>query len=313
MILSAESASETDADTTTVHVVPARAPIASFFASPTAGYIGIQIYFNGTTSYDPDGDALTYSWNLGDGYGATGVTSIAHAYSRAGDYTVQLTVSDGSASDTTTRRVTVAAEAHPPVAVPGGPYAGIVGRTIYFDGTGSSDPDGDRLEYSWMFGDQGSGSGAVAGHAYSLAGIYTVRLTVKDGGLTHSALTSASITDALPARAFANTPVVIGGGAPWTLHIEATGASFRIEDVDPLLITLSAQGAGTAEQIGSEVATITEDSDGNQVRELTMTFSAEELALLLGGAERPAPVAVTVRGRFLGGGVVTPSMQVGVQ
>lgn len=314
LILSAESASETDTDTTTVHVVAAQAPIASFFASPSVGYVGIAISFNGTTSYDPDGDPLTYEWNFGDGYGAAGPSHLSHTYAHAGDFTVQLTVSDGLASDTTMRRMTVEAEAHPPVAVTGGPYAGIVGRTIFFDGSRSSDPDGDRLEYSWTFGDQVSGSGSVAGHAYSQAGIYTVRLTVKDGGLTRSALTNATITESLPARAFADAPVVIGGGAPWTLHIEATSGSFRIEGVDPLLITLSAHGAGPAEEINSaEAAMITEDSDGNQVPELTMTFTAEELALLLGGVERPATVAVTVRGGFFGGGFFTASMQVVVQ
>jgi PKD repeat protein len=311
LILTAESASETDADTTTVHVVPARAPIASLM-SPEVGYVGIKVFFNGAASYDPDGDPITYSWDFGDGYREAGPSRLSHAYSHAGDFTVRLTVSDGFASDAATRRISVTAPAHPPVAVAGGPYSGIVGRTVSFDGTRSSDPDGDRLECSWTFGDQHSGSGVVVGHAYSQAGTYDVSLTVSDGGLTHSALTIASIAEALPARAFSDTPIVIGGGALWTVRIESTG-SFRLEDVDPLLIALGVNGAGTVEQIGSEVASITEDSDGNQVPELTMTFTAEELALLLGGIERPATVALTVRGGFFGGGFFAASLHVMVQ
>jgi PKD repeat protein len=312
LILSGRSASESDADTTTVHVVPARAPIASFFFSPSAGYVGSAINFT-STSYDPDDDPITFSWDFGDGGRDTGARAV-HAYSQPGEFTVRLTVSDGLAADTATRQVRVSAVAHPPVAVAGGPYAGLVGRTVFFDGTRSSDADGDALQYSWTFGDQQSGSGVVAGHAYSAAGTYNVRLTVTDGGLASSALTSASINESLPARAFGDTPVVIGASAPWTVHVEAAGGSFRVEDVDPWPITLSAHGAGSVDEIGSvEAATVTEDSDGNHVPELTMTFSAEDLALLLGGVERPATVAVTVRGGFFGGGFFTASMQVVVQ
>lgn len=55
-----------------------------------------------------------------------------------------------------------------PVAVPGGPYSGLVGIPIVFDGTGSYDTDdGEIVDYSWDFGD---GS----------AGTYTVTLSVTD-------------------------------------------------------------------------------------------------------------------------------------
>jgi hypothetical protein len=54
-----------------------------------------------------------------------------------------------------------------------------------FDGTGSTDPDGDTLTYAWDFGDGHTGSGATVTHTYATGGPKTVVLTVKDpGGLS---------------------------------------------------------------------------------------------------------------------------------
>ncbi|QDU27437.1 Soluble aldose sugar dehydrogenase YliI precursor [Anatilimnocola aggregata] len=59
---------------------------------------------------------------------------------------------------------------------------GLSPLTVQFDGTASSDPDGDTLvSYNWDFGDGQTGSGATATHTYSTNGVYTVQLTVSDG------------------------------------------------------------------------------------------------------------------------------------
>ncbi len=77
-----------------------RAPTASFTASCSE----LTCSFNSSGSTDPDGDTLTYSWNFGDGGTATG-PSPSHTYGSAGPRTVTLTVSDGTASNATTRQV----------------------------------------------------------------------------------------------------------------------------------------------------------------------------------------------------------------
>lgn len=63
-----------------------------------------------------------------------------------------------------------------PVADAGGPYVGAVGSPITFDGTGSSDLDGDPLAYDWDFG----GAGSTPDHTYGAVGIYDFCLTVTD-------------------------------------------------------------------------------------------------------------------------------------
>ncbi|MEM6326306.1 MAG: PQQ-dependent sugar dehydrogenase [Bacteroidota bacterium] len=70
------------------------APVARATASPENGGVGLQVQLSPSGSFDPDGDALSYSWDLGDGR-----TSVERAplvtYGASGDYTVVLTVSDG--------------------------------------------------------------------------------------------------------------------------------------------------------------------------------------------------------------------------
>jgi len=68
----------------------------------------------------------------------------------------------------------------PPVADPNGPYVFPL-TAGPFDGTGSSDPDGDSLIYGWDFGDGFGGTGATPMHSYTAGGIYDICLTVNDG------------------------------------------------------------------------------------------------------------------------------------
>ena len=73
-----------------------------------------------------------------------------------------------------------------PVASPGGPYSGIVKQPLAFDGSRSSDRNGDSLSYLWSFGDTyanggGSATGANPTYVYRAKGRYNATLTVSDG------------------------------------------------------------------------------------------------------------------------------------
>ena len=70
----------------------------------------------------------------------------------------------------------------PPVAAASAqPTSGTIPLTVSFDGSASSDPDGDPLSYSWDFGDGAQGTGATVSHNYTGAAAFTVTLTVDDG------------------------------------------------------------------------------------------------------------------------------------
>ena len=72
------------------------APPVADPGGPYFGGVNFPILFDGSGSYDPNDDPLTYSWDFGDGGSDTGV-SPTHAYTAIGDYTVTLTVNDGTA------------------------------------------------------------------------------------------------------------------------------------------------------------------------------------------------------------------------
>ena len=83
----------------------------------------------------------------------------------------------------------------PPVAVAGAtPTSGIAPLTVNFNSTGSNDPDGSIVTYSWNFGDgTPAGSGPAPSHAYQNVGSYTAVLTVTDNlGATATAQVAIS-------------------------------------------------------------------------------------------------------------------------
>ena len=163
---------------------------------PYSGEPGQALAFDGTASSDPNGDALTYLWEFGDGATASGATP-SHSYSADGTYTATLTVSDGEFTDAATTSVNIATAPanRAPTSEPGGPYAGDVNAGITFDGTASSDPDGDTLNFTWDFGDGSTASGATPTHSYAAAGQYDVSLTVSDGEFDAVATTTVTVSD----------------------------------------------------------------------------------------------------------------------
>jgi chitodextrinase len=94
----------------------------------------------------------------------------------------------------------------PPTANAGGPYTGKVGVPVVFNGSGSGDPEGQPLTYSWDFGDGAVGSGVAPSHTYSSAGHYTVTLVVNDGTFSSAPVTTT--VDIAPA----NLPPVANAG-----------------------------------------------------------------------------------------------------
>lgn len=133
------------------------APTAVASANVTDGLNPLTITFNGALSTDPDGDALFYSWNFGDGITGTGV-SPTKTYTVNGTYFAYLTVTDrvtGGLSNTAAAlTITVGNLAPQPVIntpVVGTTYQ--AGQTITFRGSATDAEDGvlPASAYRWSF------------------------------------------------------------------------------------------------------------------------------------------------------------------
>ena len=75
--------------------VTALPPIAAFTYQPSTPLVNEEVTFNASSSYDPDGFIVSYTWDFGDGNVTTTASPIiSHVYSAAGTYTVNLTVTD---------------------------------------------------------------------------------------------------------------------------------------------------------------------------------------------------------------------------
>ena len=60
--------------------------------------VGMEQKFDGSGSFDADGDSLSYTWYLGDGTQAQG-SKVSHAYDKSGAYRVILEVKDSSGAE----------------------------------------------------------------------------------------------------------------------------------------------------------------------------------------------------------------------
>jgi PKD repeat protein len=146
------------------------------------GQVGESLSFESSSSSDSDGSIVSYAWDFGDSAMANGV-NVSHSYNKAGNYNVTLTVTDdGGLSDTSTYTLLIEEPVtnQSPVAVINGTANGLVGESLSFDGSSSSDPDGSIVGHAWDFGDGNTDSGENVTHSYAAAMEYQVTLKVTD-------------------------------------------------------------------------------------------------------------------------------------
>ena len=191
-----------------------RAPTAKISVIPepasTTLTTATEITLDGGGSSDPDGDTLEYVWSQPSGQGielsSLSSVSISFTAAEAGTYTFTLTVDDGEFANSAEVTLNIEQANRAPTAkisvIPEPASTTLSTATeITLDGGGSSDPDGDTLEYTWS---QPTGQGielsslsnASTSFTAAEAGTYTFTLTVDDGEFANSAEVTLNIEQA---------------------------------------------------------------------------------------------------------------------
>ncbi len=271
-------------------------PNAKITASALEGTAPATISFSGSSSRDSDGTISGYHWSIDNGASGDGA-DWSYEFTQAGTYQVTLTVTDdkgASATDSVT--VTIGENALPQADIQADTLAGKAPLSVRFDGSGSSDPDGQIESWTWDFGDGTSAQGASASHVFA-EGTYQVTLTVTDNS---GASGTASVTVNVESN---SDPVITDFHAdktnvdnpPWKITFYGTAQDE--EDGTPGLSLDFGDGSTadalpaqhTYSQSGTYQAVLTAtDSDGNSVTE-TLTIVLENKA-----PGRPVNVKVTL-------------------
>lgn len=159
---------------------------------PYKGLVGEEIIFDGSNSYDPDGNITLWRWDFGDGTTAEGETAV-HVYHKRGRYPVFLTVTDEEGLTDVDETIVIVTAANIPPSNPEitGPVEGNKGVEYKYSVV-STDEDNDTIKYTFDWDDGTSNTSGFlpsgvpfsATHSWSSAGRYTVTATAYDNQTT---------------------------------------------------------------------------------------------------------------------------------
>jgi len=204
-------------------------PTASFTYIPAFPQIGETVTFNASSSAPNGGIITSYYWDFGDNNTGTG-TTIAHAYSSTGNYTVILNVTDSEGLwDTETHILPI--RAIPFAYFTYWPTLPLINEPATFNASLSTPNGGLITSYAWDFGDGTTDTGQVTTHFFAATGNYTITLTVTDSESLIDIETQIIRIGAEPSASFSYLPQM-----PWL----SSGVTFNASpsyDSDGTIIT----------------------------------------------------------------------------
>jgi PKD repeat protein/uncharacterized protein (UPF0548 family) len=180
VILSVQDNSRLDCDSSVAsHIVHVNTPPVADAGPNHVCCLGVVSDFDGSGSFDADGDNLSYSWDFGDGNTGEGVNT-THVYDEPGRYNGTLNVNDNSGTHCENSIVSF-------IAVLNAKPTSIIKfketqtyNEFIFDATSSFDPNNQVINYHWDFGDGNVSDKPVVTHRFPWEGDYNVLLSVQD-------------------------------------------------------------------------------------------------------------------------------------
>ncbi|HWQ48368.1 MAG TPA: PKD domain-containing protein [Methanosarcina sp.] len=203
-------------------------PVANFTSNVTDGFAPLTVQFT-----DSSENATAINWDFGDGYTSTDHDPV-HTYFAAGNYSVNLTASNGNG--TSSKLATINVQKQPAGVLPVANFSnnlteGYAPLTVQF-----TDLSENVTEWKWDFGDGNTSGEQDPKHTFSIPGNYNINLSVSDGNGTDSKLDTITVLQPiLPVANFSSN--VTEGYTPLTVQFidlseNATGISWDFGDGD---------------------------------------------------------------------------------
>ena len=232
----------------------------------------------------------SWKWDFGDGSAASTVQNPVKAYTKPGVYTVKLTVSNASGSDTKTLTNYISVFADPQPSFTISPTSGCVPLVVNFANTSTA--SSAIVKSEWNFGDgkvETSAATTIA-HTYSTANTYSVSLTMTDAnGCTATAQKPSSIkVNPSPVPDFTAT-LIDACILPITVDFKSTTAgNSYVWDF----------GDGSSETTSTATVSHKYTTEGTKTIKLTMTDA--------NGCKNPTPVEKQVNITVFKAGFTAP-------
>ena len=299
-----------------------RPPVSDAGPDQTA-QVQQTVQLDGSRSHDPDGDALTFHWELrARPAGSQATLSDASAVKpmfvvdKTGAYEVQLIVNDG-AVDSPPDSVRVTTTNSVPVANAGPDQTVPVGTAVQLDGSRSSDVDGDQLTYLWTIVARPPGSGASLSDPAAIkptfvvdvAGPYDLQLVVNDGRgnsapdhVIITTLNSAPVADAGRDQSVAVGVLVMLDGScssdvdgdvltyRWSFSARPPGSNATLSDPTAVKPTFEVDESGTY-----VLQLIVHDGSLDSAADLVNIVTENSLPVANAGPDQTARVGDTVQ------------------
>lgn len=149
----------------------ARGLVVNFDTDVTGGCLPLTVNFsdNSTSAFSTP---LTWSWNIGNGLFTSDQESFTFTFDTVGNFSVELTVTDGDGCTVRKRRNNVI-EVTDPIADFRADTTSCTADLVKFESLSTGD-----LTYLWDFGDGNISSEEAPEHNYTQEGIYEVCLTI---------------------------------------------------------------------------------------------------------------------------------------
>jgi hypothetical protein len=212
-------------DTCLVNVVWVNQPPSANAGTDLSVNEATMVTMNGAGSSDPDGFALSYEWSQTSGTSvalsnpyAAQPTFLAPSVAPDGEtLAFQLTVTDsGGLQARDSCIVNVVRIAQPPLAEAGPDQNVNQGVSVTLDGTGSTDPNGDLLAYSWL---QTSGAPVVLDNP----GSAQPRFAANTGGASNNLVFRLTVTNRVGLSGSDQCSVAVNAAAPVVVNDTTSG------------------------------------------------------------------------------------------